>query len=45
MTLFQSYPVQIQLKKKHIRDASHTDTVTYTEMPNFTDTSKIGHQY
>lgn len=45
MASFQSHPMQIQLKKEHAKDASHTDTETYTEIPNFIDTSKIGHQY
>lgn len=46
MTLFQSHPVQVQLKETahYIRDTSHTDTETYTEIANFIDTGKIGHQ-
>lgn len=44
MTLFQSHPMQIQLKKEHITwDAFHTNTVTYAEILKFIDTSKIEH--
>lgn len=44
MTLFQSHPMQIQLKKEHVTwDVFHIHIVTYAEIPKFIDTSKIEH--
>ena len=45
MTHFQSQPHANPAKERarYIRDAFHVDTVTYAEIPKFTDTSKIEH--